>query len=113
MSYKIRELLDVNLLEKSIHDFYKLTHVPISFVDINGEVIYNAGWMSACSNIECNYQEFQNLCIRECWKNNDTCLQSEREISCICGLKMYRIPVCIMNSVIANIFYVRSKKKPV
>ncbi|QHQ60045.1 HD domain-containing protein [Anaerocolumna sedimenticola] len=104
MSYNIKELIGNNLLEELIHDFYKFTHVPISIVNINGEVIDSAGWMSACSNIGCNYQEFQNLCLKEYWKNNDTCLQSEREISCICGLNMFRIPVYIIDSVIANIF---------
>ncbi|MGB8454803.1 MAG: HD domain-containing phosphohydrolase [Anaerocolumna sp.] len=104
MQYKIKELLDVKLLDKLLHDFYKITNVPISLVDISGEVVVCAGWKSTCSNIQCNYQEIQNMCLKEYWKNNANCLQCEREVSCLCGLKMYRIPVYIIDSVIANIF---------
>lgn len=104
MQYKIKELLNVNLLDKLLNDFYKITNVPISIVDISGEVIVCAGWMSTCSNIQCNYQEFHNLCLKEYWKNNASCMQCEREVSCLCGLKMYRIPVYIMDNVIANVF---------
>ncbi len=104
MLYKIKELLDVNLLDKLLHDFYNITNVPISVVDISGEVIVCAGWKSTCSNIQCNYQEFHNMCLKEYWKNNTGCQLCEREVSCLCGLKMYRIPVYIIDSVIANIF---------
>ncbi len=104
MQYKIKELLDVYLLDKLLHDFYKITKVPISIADVNGEVVVCAGWRSTCSNIQCNYQEFHNLCLKEYWKNNASCLYCEREVSCLCGLKMYRIPVYIIDNVIANIF---------
>ncbi len=104
MLYKIKELLDVNILDKLLHDFYEITNVPISVVDISGEVIVCAGWKSTCSNIQCNYEEPHNLCLKEYWKSNTGCLQCEREISCLCGLKMYRIPVYIIDSVIADIF---------
>jgi putative nucleotidyltransferase with HDIG domain len=104
MQYKIKELFDINVTDKLLHDFYKITKVPISIVDINGEVIACAGWKSTCSNIQCNYEEIHTLCLKEYWKNNADCLQCEREISCLYGLKMYRIPVYIIDSVIANIF---------
>lgn len=104
MQYKIKELLDVNLMDKLLHDFYKITKVPISIVDISGEVVVCAGWKSTCSGIRCNYAEIHNLCLKEYWKNNADCLLCEREVSCLCGLKMYRIPVYIIDTVIANIF---------
>lgn len=104
MQYKIKELLDVNLIDRLLHDFYKITKVPISLVDISGEVIVCAGWKQVCSGIQCDYEEIHNLCLKEYWKNNGSCLQCEREVSCLYGLKMYRIPVYIIDTVIANIF---------
>lgn len=104
MQYKIKELFDLNLLDKLLHDFYKIAKVPISIVDISGEVVVCAGWKTTCSNIQCKYEEIHTLCLKEYWKNNADCLQCEREVSCLCGLKMYRIPVYIIDTVIANIF---------
>ncbi len=112
MQYKIRELLDVNLIDKLLHDFYKITKVPISIVDISGEVIVCAGWKKVCSGIQCDYEEIHNLCLKEYWKNNGSCTQCEREVSCLYGLKMYRIPVYIIDTVIANIFLCEFMAEP-
>ncbi len=113
MQYKIKELLDVHLLDRLLHDFYKIINVPISIVNISGELIVCAGWKSMCSNLQCNYEEFHKLCLKEYWKNNASCMQCEREVSCLNGLKMYRIPVYITDTVIANIFlYKFMEEKP-
>ncbi|BCJ96678.1 hypothetical protein acsn021_42470 [Anaerocolumna cellulosilytica] len=104
MLIKIKELLNINVLEKTLNDFYKIIKVPIAIVDNSGELIVCAGWNSVCSDISCSHEEFHRMCLNEYWKNNSGCLHCKREISCLNGLKMYRIPVYYRDYVTANIF---------
>lgn len=101
---QIKNVLNINLLEKTLNDFYKIIKVPIAIVDTSGEIIICAGWSSVCSDILCSHEEFQHMCLNEYWKNNSNCLHCKREVSCLNGLRMYRIPVYIKEYFTANIF---------
>ena len=45
----LADLVDVPMLQSMMDDFYVLTRIPMSLVDINGSVVVGAGWQDACT----------------------------------------------------------------
>lgn len=113
MQYKIKDMLDVNLLDKMLNNLYQIIKIPISIVDISGEVIVHTGWTNICSSLACNCDDFHKMCLKEYWKNNtnEEQLHSKGEVSCINGLKMYRVPVYIKDTVLANVFFCKVEEE--
>jgi putative nucleotidyltransferase with HDIG domain len=104
MRIKIKDILNINEINKMIYNFYQITDVPIAIVDSYGDFVCGYGWTTMCSGIKCEYDVFQSYCLHEYWINNNNVINEIKEISCLHGLKMYRLPVYIMDTVVANVF---------
>ncbi|MHB9004727.1 MAG: SpoIIE family protein phosphatase [Coriobacteriia bacterium] len=48
--FTLEELLDPTLLRPMLEDFYQLTRIPVSLVDIDGQILVGAGWQHACTD---------------------------------------------------------------
>ncbi len=46
---RLADLVDAPMLQSMMDDFYSLTHIPMSLVDIDGSIIVGAGWQDACT----------------------------------------------------------------
>lgn len=103
MNIKIKDIFNIQSINKMIYDFYQITNVPIAVVDSYGDFVCSYGWTTKCSSAKCEYDVFQSYCLHEYWVNNNV-INDIKEISCIHGLKMYRLSVYIMETVVANVF---------
>lgn len=103
MNIKIKDIFNIQSINKMIYDFYQITNVPIAVVDSYGDFVCSYGWTTKCSSTKCEYDVFQSYCLHEYWVNNNV-INDIKEISCIHGLKMYRLSVYIMETVVANVF---------
>ena len=45
----LTSFVDVPLLQSMMDDFYDLTHIPMSLIDMSGTVIVGAGWQEVCT----------------------------------------------------------------
>ncbi|PKQ30071.1 MAG: hypothetical protein CVT60_02105 [Actinobacteria bacterium HGW-Actinobacteria-10] len=48
--FTLQELLDPEMLQSMLEDFYQLTRIPVSMIDIDGRVLVGAGWQRACTD---------------------------------------------------------------
>lgn len=104
MSIKVKDILNINEINKMIYNFFQITNVPIAIVDPYGDFVCGYGWTTVCSGVKCEYDVFQSYCLHEYWMNNNNIINEVKEISCLHGLKMYRLPVYIMETAVANVF---------
>lgn len=104
MQIKIKDVLNIDVINKMIYDFYQITNVPIAIVDSYGDFVCSYGWTTMCSGVKCDYDLFQSYCLHEYWVNNNNAINDIDEISCVHGLRMYRLPVYLMETTVANVF---------
>lgn len=45
----LRELIDAPLLQSMMDDFYEVTRIPMSLLDVQGRVLVEVGWQEACA----------------------------------------------------------------
>ena len=103
--YNFSDLVDVIEFEKILKSFFQVTGIPNALVGVDGEVICQAGWISACS-----------LFHRVNPETNLRCLESNRVLmqnisngkvsSALCknGLMDYATPIVIENQIVATLF---------
>ncbi len=103
MNIKIKDIFNIQSINKLIYEFYQITNVPIAVVDSYGDFVCSYGFTNKCSCANCEYDVFQSYCLHEYWVNNNV-INDIKEVSCIHGLKMYRLSVYIMETVVANVF---------
>lgn len=103
MNIKIKDIFNIHSIDKMIHEFYQIAKVPIALVDTYGDFVCSYGWIMECSDAQCEYDVFQSYCLHEYWDSNHI-INGMKNIDCIHGLKMYRLPVYIMDTVVANVF---------
>jgi PAS domain S-box-containing protein len=46
----LAEIIDVASIRSLMEDFYSLTRVPMSIIDLDGEVLVGVGWQDVCTN---------------------------------------------------------------
>ena len=70
--YRFSDLVDVVEFEEILKSFYNITKVPNALVGIDGEIISQVGWISACKSFHrANPQS--NL---QCLQSNHKLIQS-------------------------------------
>jgi PAS domain S-box-containing protein len=47
--HRLADLIDVPLLKSMMDDFYELTNIPMSLLDLDSTVVVGAGWQDACT----------------------------------------------------------------
>lgn len=99
----LKKIFDVELLEKMLNDFYEIIKVPISIVNIDGEVIVNVESTSLCADFFCKDEPSQQQCMNECMKNVTNVEPGNKLLTCSNGLKIYRTPIYNKETIVANI----------
>jgi hypothetical protein len=51
---QLADIIDVPALQSLMDDFYGLTRVPMSLLDLNGTVLAGAGWQKICTKFHRN-----------------------------------------------------------
>lgn len=60
---QLTDIIDVRELQSLMDDFYKLTRVPMSLLDLNGTVLAGAGWQKICTKFHREHPETLRHCI--------------------------------------------------
>jgi len=62
-AFELAEIVDIPVIQSLIHDFYKLTHVPVGLNDLKGNVLACAGWQEICMRFHRVHPETCRCCI--------------------------------------------------
>jgi len=83
---ELGDIIDAGILQSLVNDFYELTHMPMSLIDVNGKVLVGVGWQKVCT-------EFHRV-------NPDTCrncIASDVQLSAGVPPGEYKIYKCMNN----------------
>jgi len=45
----LSDIIDIQVIQSLMNDFYKLAHIPIGINDLKGNVLVGAGWQNICT----------------------------------------------------------------
>jgi PAS domain S-box-containing protein len=62
-TFDIAEIVDIQVIQSLINDFYKLTHVPVGLNDLKGNVLACVGWQEICMRFHRLHPETCRYCI--------------------------------------------------
>ncbi len=59
----LAEVLDSQVIQSLMDDFYSITHIGIGIIDLNGKVLVATGWQDVCTKFHRIHPETCNNCI--------------------------------------------------
>jgi polar amino acid transport system substrate-binding protein len=62
-SIQLRDIIDVEILQPLVEDFYALAHLPISIIDARGELLVGVGWQDICTKYHRVHPETCKNCV--------------------------------------------------
>ncbi|HYG99758.1 MAG TPA: PAS domain S-box protein [Terriglobales bacterium] len=80
---ELADVIDAPALQALFEDFYNLTHIPVSVIDLQGRVLVGAGWQDICTN-------FHRVNADSC----KHCIDSDRELSAEVPAGEYKLYQC-------------------
>lgn len=101
----LAELVDERMLKSMLDDFYQLTSIPMSLIDLDGTVVVGAGWQEACTRFHRANPETCAHCV-----SSDTALTSDikpgeaRLYKCENGMWDAATPITVGDAKIGNLF---------
>lgn len=101
----LAELVDERMLKSILDDFYQLTSIPMSLIDLDGTVVVGAGWQEACVRFHRANPETCAHCV-----SSDTVLTSEIEpgearlYKCENGMWDAATPITVGGVKVGNLF---------
>lgn len=104
-SPRLIDLIDVPLLQSMMEDFYALTHIPMSLIDLSGQMVVGAGWQDACIRFHRVNPETCAHCVE-----SDTVLTADippgeaRLYRCKNGMWDAATPVMVGDEHVGNVF---------
>src|SRR5574340_473755 len=99
------ELIESSVLQSMMDDFYELTHIPMSLIDLEGAVIVGAGWQDACMRFHRVNPETCAHCVA-----SDTVLTADIRIGearlyrCENGMWDAATPITVGDTRVGNLF---------
>ena len=60
---ELANIIDARLIQPLMDDFYKLTHIPMSIIDLQGKVLIGVGWQDICMKFHRVHPETCRHCI--------------------------------------------------
>ncbi|HET8686423.1 MAG TPA: PocR ligand-binding domain-containing protein, partial [Methanosarcina sp.] len=59
---KLTDIIDTQVIQSLMNDFYKLVHIPIGLNDLEGNVLVNVGWQDICTKFHRVHPETCKYC---------------------------------------------------
>jgi len=103
LGFTLKDIFDVELLERMLNDLYKLVKAPLAIVDISGEVIVQVGCTSICTEFYRKDQISFKQCMEVGIEDDLDISSSHKVLECHNGLKMYKAAIVIKGTVVANV----------
>ncbi len=63
-NFEFSDIIDIESLQSLLEDFYNLTHIGISLVDLEGRILANAGIQDICTQFHKTHPETAKHCIQ-------------------------------------------------
>ncbi|HEX9778396.1 MAG TPA: response regulator [Geopsychrobacteraceae bacterium] len=60
---QLADIMDVSSLQSLMDDFYELTRIPMSLIDLEGKVLAGVGWQKICTQFHREHPETLRHCI--------------------------------------------------
>ncbi|MEN6490196.1 MAG: PAS domain S-box protein, partial [Smithella sp.] len=60
---ELSDIIDTEKIQKLMDEFYRLTHIGIGIIDLQGRVLVGTGWQDICTNFHRVNPESNRLCI--------------------------------------------------
>lgn len=103
--YRFCDLVDVPAFARLMETFFRTTGIPNGVVDVNGELLCQAGWQSACSD----FHRINPQTAQRCQDSNLAIMHDLREGAlggglCKNGLIDYATPVVVEGQQLATLF---------
>lgn len=83
---EIADLIDARAVQLLMDDFYKLAHVPMSIVDLEGTLLVGVGWQDICTNF---HRVHPDTCKH--------CVESDKHLTAGIPLGEFRLYKCRNN----------------
>ncbi|HII00213.1 TPA: PAS domain-containing protein [Methanosarcinaceae archaeon] len=105
VNLKLAEIIDAKVVQSLMNDFYRLAHIPMALLDLNGNILVSTGWQEICT-------KFHRVNPEAC----KHCLESDINLSkgvAPGGYKLYKCknnmwdvvtPIIVEGQHIGNIF---------
>ena len=82
MENLLADIIDIQVIQSLINDFYKLANMPICINDLKGNVLVSAGWQDICTKFHRVHPQVSKYCVESNTKLASAAIPRE--------LKMYK-----------------------
>ncbi len=104
-SLNLRDILDVESIQLLMDNFYDLTHIPMSIIDMEGKILVTVGWQDICAKFHRIHPETSKNCIKSDTELSTGIPKGEYR-KYICCNNMWHIgtPIIVGNKKLGNLF---------
>ena len=106
MEYSVKELINIQMFQELMEEFYKISNIPFGLIDIDGNVLAGAGWQDICIK----FHRANPFSAEKCKKSDASVAQRLKEskdyviYQCEHGLVEGCVPIILEGEHIANLF---------
>lgn len=107
MKYKVKDIVDIEKIEKLMMDFYAITKIPYGLLDLQGNILSYVGWHDICTKFHRVNSVSETRC-RQSDKSVADRLKINRQdycmYKCLNGIMEAVAPIIVEGEHIANLF---------
>ncbi|EFK09505.1 CheR methyltransferase, SAM binding domain protein [delta proteobacterium NaphS2] len=102
---ELADIIDVQAVQSLMDNFYELAHIPMSIVDLQGNVLVGVGWQKICTNFHRVHPDARRYCIESDLNLSADILPGESRLY-KCKHNMWDIatPIMVREQHVGNIF---------
>lgn len=102
---ELSDIIDSSMIQLIMDNFYKVAHIPMSIVDLKGNILVGVGGSKICSDFHKISPQTGHFCIENNWQLSDAPIPGEFKVY-KCKNKMWEVasPVLIGGRYLGNIF---------
>jgi len=63
MENLLADIIDIQVIQSLMNDFYKLAHIPVGLNDLKGNVLVSVGWQDICTKLHRVHLETSKYCV--------------------------------------------------
>jgi PAS domain S-box-containing protein len=102
---KLAEIIDIQSIQSLMEHFYDLTHIPMSIIDLKGDVLLGVGWQEICSKFHRLHPETCKYCIESDIKLSSGIPEGESRLyKCKNNMWDVATPIMVGGRHVGNVF---------
>ena len=102
---ELSDIIDTEKIQKLMDEFYRLTHIGIGIIDLQGRVLVGTGWQDICTNFHRANPESNRLCIESDLElTNNVPAGTFKEYRCKNNMWDIATPIMLGDRHVGNIF---------